>query len=68
VSLSTWFGKQFAEPTAIYHGTGWAMLVIEVAQSWLHGHVVDPGVVYVAFGLIAGGITQDRLNTPPIKP
>lgn len=64
----TWLREQFDEPTALYHATGWAMLVIEVAQSWLPGHAIDSGVSYIAFGLIAGGVLQDRVNTPPVKP
>lgn len=63
--LILFWGRQFLEPTALYHATGWAMLVIEVVQSWFKGHVVDPSVVYVASIFIAGGVAQDRINTPP---
>ena len=65
--MVAWLGTLFGDPTKLYHATGWLMLVVEIAQSWIPGHTVDMNVITVGFGLIAGGVVQDRVNTPPVK-
>lgn len=63
--MRAWIAAQLKDPTAILHGVGVGMIVGETLLHWILGRPMESAVIETAFGCIAGGIVQDRVNTPP---
>lgn len=63
--MRAWINKQLHDPTAVLHGLGVVMIAGETVRHWVTGAPMEASVISTAFGCIAGGIVQDRINTPP---
>lgn len=67
MSMRAWIAEQLNDPTKTLHGMGVLIIAIETARAWIAKSPVDMAKIEVGFGCIAGGIIQDRVNTPPTK-
>lgn len=65
MSIRSWIAAQLTDPTKVLHAVGIFGIASELIRHLITQKPVDMNAVYASFGAIAGGIVQDRVNTPP---